>query len=357
MNYCTQLKLYFERLIFMGLFDKLKEVVGNAIESSMNGHMNEQEKKYYDIILNLLLCVPRLQKEHVQKFIKTKYNEEPNEVTLDKVLEKFNSITTPKTHGIWYQLPSTQNSRANYKDGGLSWFKEEEIYDICFDDFREEIRSKFREVFEIVQENPSKKLLEQGIKKITTPISGYYIAESNCPNFKIAIKVITEELLKHFFIGNDLICDIAADMVLSRLQYNYTSNDSNYNPRLYAVALHALHYAKSVVNETEYVSITKEDCASAVHNSKFYNKKAEENPFNKDAVYQSAVNEIFDEEILHYSFTNNYSWENLAAKNICFVDGACFHAWSKVAEWCGKNTDDVEEAVLMINHYIKSNVD
>ena len=43
----------------MGLFDKLKEAVGNAIESSMNGPMNENEKKYYSLYSELrqkILC-------------------------------------------------------------------------------------------------------------------------------------------------------------------------------------------------------------------------------------------------------------------------------------------------------------
>lgn len=337
---------------FMGLFDKLCSVATKAIEATM---MGEKEQKYYDIIFNLLICIPSLQKEHIKNFIKGKYNEECDETALCKALNKFET-TTLKTNEVWYKLTSKQSSHADSKNGGASWYNKEEVKNICFADFKENIRSKFAKVFNTVQENPSKASLDSGIGEITRPLSyePYNIADDR-PNFRMAMEVISEELLQHFFLGNDLLCNIAADKVLSRLTYNYENKDSSYIRLLYAVALRALNYAKSDINE-EYVSITEEDCAKAVYNSKHYNKNTGRELSYIKEIYGTEINRIFKETILYYSSTSCSDWINLAAKDNCFVDGACFHAWSKVAEHFGKSTDDVEEAVLTINRYIISSV-
>ena len=342
----------------MGLFDKLKEAVGNAIESSMNGPMNEDEKKYYDITLNLLLSVRHLQKAHIQKFIEVKYNERCDEAILDTVLQKFESVTTPKTHEEWYMLTSTQSSRADYKNNGTSWFNKEEVQDICFAEFRENIRSQFEGVFKVVKEKPSKDLLERGIKTITEKLSGYNAAESDYPHFKMAVKVIAEELVKALFDGEQLLKDIAGDMALSHLRFTWegSSRAYKYIPQLYSLTLRAFHFNNCKDKTEKYISITKSDCLEAAQNSGYYKEELEEDPFaDKEKVLQQAAECMLESNVLFDDYEGH--WEHWAIQNPKFVDAACSFAWEKVSSELEDTADNVEKAACMIYTYIDNNAE
>lgn len=341
----------------MGLFDKLKETVGNAIESSINGSMNEDEKKYYDIVLNLLLSVRHLQKPHIQKFIEVKYNEKCNEATLDTVLQKFESVTTPKTHEEWYMLTSTQSSRALYKNNGASWYNEEEVINICFADFRENIRSQFKDIFKIVKDKPSKELLDRGIKTITEKQSGYYSAESDYPNFKIAVKVIAEELVKALFDGEQLLKDIAGDMAISRLESTWEGYQSyNFVPQVYSLTLRAFNFNNCNDKTEQYTSITLLDCLNAAENSAFYQEELEEDPFaDKEKILKQAAKSILESGVMFNGYDG--SWEHWAIQDPKFVDAACFYAWEKVSSELEDTADNVEKAACMIYTYIKNNAE
>lgn len=336
----------------MGLFDKLKEAVGNAIESGINGPMNENEKKYYDIILNLLLSVPHLQKEHIQKFIEVKYNENCDEATLCKVLEKFETVTEPKTKETWYQLTSTQSSRASYKDGGLSWFNKDEVYEICYADFREEMRSKFKDIYKVVKSTPSKRVLEQGISKITESLPGHH---SGYPHLTMTAKIICEELLAALLDGDSLMKEIAVDMALSHLAYTYEkSGDHEYIPLLYAFALRAYHYDNSGKDAGEYNSITETECYDVVSLSAHYKKVLESNPFEKEGIIRNAAEYILKSKIMLASY--EFQWDYWAVQNNKFVDAACFFAWEKISTECQETADNVEDIALIIHAYLKNNV-
>jgi len=339
----------------MGLFDKLKEAVGNAIESSMNGPMNENEKKYYDIILNLLLSVPHLQKEHIQKFIEVKYNENCDEATLCKVLEKFETVTEPKTKETWYQLTSTQSSRASYKDGGLSWFKKEEIYDICFDDFREEIRLKFKEIFEVVKATPSKRILDQGVSKIIEVLPSGYAGGDDYPNYQMAVKVIGQEITKLFFDGDCLIKEIISDEALSWLKYDYKNQSYNYTSHVYAFALRAFHYKKSDKTSENYVSITLTDCKDVITQSETYQEKINDNPFDKESILNNASEAILECNII--LAPSKIEWLHWAIQDTKLVDAACFFAWERVSSEYEDIADNVEDVACMLHNYIENNAE
>lgn len=336
----------------MGLFDKLKEAVGNAIESSMNGPMNEDEKKYYDIVLNLLLCIKRLQKQHVQKFIEVKYNENCDDATLCKVLEKFEAITEPKTNGTWYQLTSTQSSRADYKDGGLSWFNKEEIGDICFASFVEEISSKFSDIFEVVKEQPSKDILDQGISKIIITLPTEYPDYGDYSYYQMAIKVIGQEIINLFYDGDCLIRDILSNSALSCLEYDYEHEEYEYLPHLYAFALRALHYEKSDKTAENYISITKADCCDAVENAQPYQDEIKEKPFDKEDIIKAAVEAILNSCII--TAPSKTDWMHWVIQDVRLVDAACFFAWKEIVAKTQETADNAEDATDIIHGYLEN---
>lgn len=335
----------------MGLFDKLRE----AVESTGLVGGNEKEKKYYDIVLNLLLCVRHLKKEHMQKIITVKCNEDCDIPTLDKVLKKFKPVTEPKTGEIWYETSYEQLSKANRDDGGHSYFNKGEIYDICFADFKEEIRSKFKETFEVVKSNPSERILKQGISRIIDPLPSGYAGSDDYPNYRIAIKVIAEEISKLLFAGDCLIKEIVADEAISWLKYARENSKYEYIPRLYAFALRALHYAKSSEIDQEYSSIVLTDCHDAAYHSKIYQKRMEENPFEKEGILDAAAERIFESEIIIAS--SKINWYYWAMKNVKFIDAACYFAWLKISDECEQITDNVEDVVNTTHSYILNSDD
>ena len=336
----------------MGLFDKLKEAVGNAIESSMNGPMNEEEKYYFDIVLNILLAVKNLDKKDIKVFIEYKTQKVCPEATLDSVLQKFESFTEPKTEKTFYRLTSTQSSRADYKNGGTSWYTQEEISDICFSDFREEIRSKFAGIYEVVLENPSESILEQGISKITGALPGNIPDYGDYSYYQIAIKVIGQEIINLFYDGDCLIRDIISDSALSWLKYDYENENHEYLPHLYAFALRALHYEKADKTADNYVSITKADCRDAVDHAQPYQNEIKENPFDKEDIISAAVEAIFKSSII--TAPSKTEWMHWVVQDVRLVDAACFFTWKEIVAKTQDTSDDVEEAVKIINGYLEN---
>lgn len=335
----------------MGLFDKLKEAVGNAIESSMNGPMNEEEKYYFDIVLNTLHTVRNLEKENIKAFIEHKTGKACPEATLESVLQKFESFTEPKTKKMFYRLTSTQSSRADYKSGGTSWYTKEEIASVCFGDFEEEIRSKFASIYEVVLENPSESILKQGLSKITATLPRDIPDYGVCSYYQIATKVIGQEIARLFYDGDSLIQEILCDSALSQLDYNLTNNAHCYIPHLYAFALRALHYEKADKTAENYVSITKDDCREAVNQSETYQDDIKERPFDKEDILRAAVNSIFESTILPVH--DQTDWQYVIAQDIFAVDAVCFFAWKNIAARVEETAETVEDAVHILHHYLQ----
>lgn len=312
----------------MGLFDKLRDTVGSDPNS----------KRYYDIVLNLLICEKRLTKEHIQTFIKAKYSENCGETVLDKVLAKFATSTEPKRHEIWYELTEKQ------LENTVSCYTKEEVRSICFAAFQNEIHVQFQEVYAVVQQNATPRILEQGIKKLTADLPNW-----DYPYVTIAYQVIGEEICHLLFAGDSFIQGIAADAALSHLKYTYEEHKSEYITHLYAFVLHALQYEKAN-QQNAYVSLTKEDCDTAVAQSSYYQKQAAQNPFNKDAVLKNAAEWILKREPI--LAPSKFEWEHWAIKNEKFVDAACHLALSAIREGYEDPATDTEAAVLIVNHYL-----
>ena len=334
----------------MGLFDKLKEAVGNAIESGINGPMNEEEKWYYDMILNMLLCVKNLQKEHIKVFIEKKANKVCDEATLDKVLEKFDSEEDSETDTVWYRLTSTQSSRADYKNGGASWFKKEE-FDFIFDGFAEEILSKFASVYEVVRENPTEDILKQGISKITGKLSTDKPGEYDFSYAQKAVEIIGKEIHRRFMIGDGFLSQYFIDKVIGSLQYNFEHDRKyKYIDEIYAFALHAMHYEKADKTAENYVTLTKEECLAAVNASELYQDRIKKKPFDKEEIIDSAVYRISKCCVL---FASERTWES-AAIDDKLTDAVCFQAWQEIVDAMGESADNVEDAVNIIHAYISN---
>lgn len=337
----------------MGLFDKLKEVVGNAIESGINGPMNEEEKWYYDMILNMLLCVKNLQKEHIKIFIEKKANKACDEATLDKVLEKFEAEKDYETDAVWYRLTSTQSSRADYKNGGASWFKKEE-FEFIFDDFEEELLSEFASVYEVVRENPTADILKQGISKITGKLSTDKPDEYDFSYAQKADKIIGKEIRRRFMIGDGFLSQYFIDKVIGSLQYNFEHNsDHQYIDEIYAFALHAMHYEKADKAAESYVALTKEECIAAVNASEIYQNRIKKRPFDKEEIIDSAVYRISKCRVL---FASDRTWEGEAIDDK-LTDAVCFQAWQEIMEAMDESADNVEDAVNIIHAYISDTSD
>lgn len=346
----------------MGLFDKLKDVVntaGDSINKAMEKAINtidsnilsQEEQWYYDMILNMLLCVKHLQKEHIKVFIEKKANKVCDEATLDKVLEKFETEEDSKTNAVWYRLTSTQSSRAYYKNGRASWFKKEE-FDFIFDGFAEEIISKFASVYEVVRENPTKDILEQGISKITGKLSTDKPDRYDFSYAQKAVEIIGKEIHRRFMIGDGFLSQCFIDEVIRSLQYIFEHRRDGYTyiDKLYAFALHAMHYEKADKAAENYNTLTKEECLAAVKASEVYQNEIKKKPFDKEEIIDSAVSRISECCVL---FASKGTWES-AAIDDKLTDAVCFQAWQEIVDAVGESADNVEDAVDIIHTYISN---
>ena len=207
----------------MGLFDKFREVV-DSVKSSVLREDRSPSNRYYDIVLNLFTSVRRLNKDHIKTFFKVKYNETCDEATLEKVLEKFDKAFEPKTQATWYELTSKQYSQALNKGPGASCFTENEVLDICFADYREEVRSNFTDMFEVVKRNPTTTVFANGIYKMRSNLPKW----PDYPNATIFAKVVSEEIIKLLFADNDIIKEVVLDKALSYLIEIKNKNEQMY---------------------------------------------------------------------------------------------------------------------------------
>jgi len=343
----------------MGFFDKLRKAIDSATESFTNNNSSNSIKYLEDIVINLLVSVDKLRKKDIQKFIKVKHNVDCDDAVLDKILSKIkaDSVLNGET---WYSLPFSFPFKQRLEILNHYAYEESEIQDICYADFREEMRLKFNNMLEVIKADISGDSLVYAFSSLVPSISEitkdfkYKYSSYNQP--LLAAQVISDEILKLFFAKDQFIKDFVIMCALQGLHARYKMHarhkPSGYIPYLYNFAIRAMHF-ESHRDDAEYTSITKAECYDAVAASKYYQNELAEKPQNKERFYNIEASIILTQNMLGGG--NKRDWLYWAAKNIRFVDAACFEAFQFVSEEYDPCTS-AEEAALITNDLLTKNV-
>ena len=345
----------------MGLFDKLKDVVntaGDSINKAMEKAINtidsnilsQEEQWYYDMIVNALLCVKYLQKEHIKTLLLNKANKVCDEAILDKMLEKFE--TEEEDDGTWYRLSVTQHNRAVSKGSGTSCFKGAD-FEFLFDGFEEQVLAKFASIYEVVRENPTEDVLRQGISKIKKELCDDKMPAGDDFSYSDRANIIIgAEIKRRFYIGDGFLSQIFIDRAIRWLMFDYEHNrNSKYIDRIYAFALHALHYEKADKKAENYATITKEDCRKAAEVSAVCQDEIKAKPFDKEEIFDRFAYRVANCDVLP-SYSDR-PWEKIVF-DTKLADAVCFQAWQEIVDAMGKSADNIEDAVNIIHAYISN---
>lgn len=332
----------------MGLFDKLKGAMEKAINTIDSNILSQEEQWYYDMIVNALLCVKYLQKEHIKTLLLNKANKVCDEAILDKMLEKFE--TEEEDDGTWYRLSVTQYNRAVSKGSGTSCFKGAD-FEFLFDGFEEQVLAKFASIYEVVRENPTEDVLRQGISKIKKDLCDDKMPVGDDFSYSDrANMIIGAEIKRRFYIGDGFLSQIFIDRATHWLMFDYEHHrNSEYIDRIYAFALHALHYEKADKKAENYATITKEDCRKAAEVSEVCQSEIKAKPFDKEEIFDRFAYRVAKCDVLP-SYPDR-PWEKIVF-DTKLADAVCFQAWQEIVDTMGKNADNIEDAANLIHAYV-----
>lgn len=330
----------------MGLFDKIREVVDSVLGSG-----NSPQKRYYDIVLNLLSTVKCLTKENIKTYFKVKLNEDCDDAVLEAVLSKFERTARRKTGETWYELTSEQFRKNLDAHFSPSPALKEEICNICFADYFERTRARFGEVLETIKNCADSFHLEQACDAMIE------YPESECPHYDLTGKVMGEEMIKRFLSGDPTVVAIVEKKAFDHMIAGCRDKKhwDEFIALLYSIALRGLHFEKFGKGTAEYASITKEDCDNAMLNASYYKKQIDKTPYYKDSIITSATSSILKAKPFVGSYP--FEWDTWAIKNDHFVDAVCNFVWKKIAsEYENGETRDIEDIVKILYNYTVNSV-
>lgn len=313
----------------VGLFDRLRDKV-NSMKDARDPAIN----KCYDNICAFLKDVDHLTRSEIQTCYRAKYNEICDDTILDKALARIRS--------------HSENGKTWYGLHGLSYlYRQDEaanaIYDICMKEYKEEIRKEISNILAVLSEHPKVKFLNEEVRKVAKKIGGHDI-----PYVYIAGKVLAEVMTERLLQADPTVITLVAEYTCRSIC------ELKVIHRAYAMALRSIHFEK-FGNLPNYQSITKEDCLNAAMNSRDFQKQSrDESPFEKGSVYEKAARTMFEIELFPESLLwNDLCWVQRAAKDIRFMDAACYYALQEMNKhYIDGCTSEVEKAVDLIASYI-----
>lgn len=337
----------------MGIFDKFRGALDTAKNSVLSADKSPTNR-YYGVILVLLSTVKTLKKEHIQLFFRSYYNEECDEIALDKALEKFKS-SKQKDGQTWYSLTFKQFQNEGKQDPNLT---KDMIYEICCKDYIDTTKNRLEEVLAIIKNQPSVSRLNQGIEaKIKDEINYKLPNGKDFPYCYLVGTTISSVFIDKLLNKDETVLAIVADEVCE-----YIHQERGFD-RCYALAMRAFHFKKHE-DLSEYTSITKEDCVDAVRNSRNYFEvmKEEEikNPFtfDKERFIDKKATAILESSTICSKYIDLKSdWKMWASKNVRFVDAACYYALEKMATYFdNSDTTSVEKSFHLVVSFAISDI-
>ena len=340
----------------MGFLDKLRDI---ALGKS-HPLADETVKKHYEIAYGLFASMKgdyvdfdatKIYIEHctgeecdVEKLQKalTYYGEGPLYKILTKEYELRSAIKGSVPPSDIEKILKVNNELAQSSNYRCT---KEEAIEICFKQYREDVRTRFCEMLDVLKEQPKKKFLDEGITKLDREFN----LPPNCdPERAIARKVIADVMVERLLAEDPTVRTLVVEEVC---EYGCKKKTL---PLAYAIALRAVQFEKYGKNLEKYQTITEEDCHNAAMNSPIYQEKSrEESPFEKGSVYNKAAKNIMKCKIMDWQYDSD--WKTWAAKDIRFTDAACYYALQEMATYyVDSDTKDVEKAVDLVAAYVTS---
>ncbi len=317
----------------MGLFDKLSKKLENSISTG------ENSKRYYGIILNLLCNVEVLTKNNIKAYFKAKYNEECDDAALNKALSKFEA--EDKRNDTWYSLTFKQFQQEKL-DNSFNNKDKDEIIEICFKDFKEEIKIKFKELLNNVSPIVEKRLFDRELDKfkriLNLPDSKRY------PLMLVAGKAMGDVIIALLLSKDkDVIFLVSEEICEYMCKYKGLE-------RAYAIAMHAQWFKNNEKCFDKYQSFSQEDCYDVIDASPTFTKEIEKSTYSNETARKMFASQLYNCEII--STTSDFDWKRWAFKDTKFVDMSCYYALSKMADFfVDSDTTSIESSVDIIASY------
>ena len=250
----------------MGLFDKLREVADVAketldkatdvakvtLDKAVDTALISSDpavEKYRNQITALLSTVDRLTKENIKTYYKVVYDEVCDDAALDRALSKFEANVERICGETWYRLTFNQLQKSYNHPTNLD---RDKIYDICFADFKQEVKNKFNEILDILGEHQKIEYFKDGINKL--------YRELNCPidlgypQERLRAQVMGQMIVERLLANDSFIQKMFVQELLEYL-CKYKGIE-----RAYALVLRANQFKKFSGDLENYQSISKKEC-------------------------------------------------------------------------------------------------
>lgn len=302
----------------MGLFGKSKDDKGLS------------KSEYYNIIFDMLALAKALNKDSICRFIKAKFNDDCDNRDFEKALLKFDTTSDKFSNNIWYTL----NSKQADKSVQCTYIKKNEIFDIGFKPFKEEVKAKVEGIIKNLPSNPKEAAFVDEVKNYESSLRLPF--ENGIPMVLVFEMTVAEVFADYLLAGNDEVAYIAATHTFRHLR-GLKNGEYSYC----AFALRAFNYGKFNADKGEYKSITKNDCLELANTCDFF---ARVDNSVADNILRANT---FDVPDLRLGLRH---WNELLCDNEIAVDAACFYTWKTLCKLYEKEANTSKEIVdLLIN--------
>ena len=302
----------------MGLFGKSKDNKGLS------------KGEYYNIIVDMLALAKALNKDSICRFIKAKFNDDCDNRDFEKALLKFDTTSDKFSNDIWYTLNSKQADKAVQ----CTYIKKNEIFDIGFKPFKEEVKAKVEKIIQNLPSNPKEAAFVDEVKNYESSLRLPF--ENGIPMVLVFEMTVAEVFADYLLAGNDEVAYIAAKHTFRHLR-GLKNGEYSYC----AFALRAFNYGKFNADKGEYKSITKNDCLELANTCDLF---ARVDNSVADNILRANT---FDVPDLRLGLRH---WNELLCDNEIAVDAACFYTWKTLCKLYEKEANTSKEIVdLLIN--------
>lgn len=306
----------------MGLFGKSKDDKGLS------------KSEYYNIIFDMLALAKALNKDSICRFIKAKFNDDCDNRDFEKALSKFDTISDKFSNDIWYTLNSKQADKAVQ----CTYIKKNEIFDIGFKPFKEEVKAKVEEIIQNLPSNPKESAFVDEIESYKSSLRLPF--NNGIPMPLIFEMTVAEVFADYLIAGNDKVAYMAAIHTFRHLR-GLKNGEYSYC----AFALRALNYGNLKTDKGEYKSITKNDCLELAKTCDLFTRADD-----------GVADNILRADIFACSDGGRYmkDWSSLICDNEMAVDAACFYTWKNLSKVFEKEANSLEEILNMVIDCINS---
>lgn len=142
-----------------------------------------------------------------------KYNEECDDVALDKALSKFKVARESTQQRTWYELTYDQWEKERIEVPSVT---KEEILDICYARFRKNVKRYVRKLLSVLDQKPEKRLFEEGLRKLVEV--GLHGQDISGLERELIGNIISEAMVERLLAKDPTVITIVIEEVFEHLR-------------------------------------------------------------------------------------------------------------------------------------------